>query len=282
MQWLTFLLSRIPLRHLQSLGAFLGLLMYWFSPKDRALIHENLSFAQQVYTFKVDPQEVAKSAGKMLTDSIWIWQHPVQALQKTELIHWDIVEQAMLEGKGLLMLTPHLGAFEMIPRVLAEHFPATIIFKPAKQKWLHQLITQGRTHPRMNFVPANLQGVRQVARALARGEAVGILPDQVPGNGDGVWAPFFGKAAYTAVLPIKIAIKNKLPTIIFTAVRKPQGQGWAVIAERITEPFSNEPVCAATQLNQCLEKVIIKNPHQYLWVYKRYKHPAGAPLPPTQ
>jgi len=282
MHSLIHLIGRLPLRYLQSVGAFLGLLTYWFSPKDKALIIENLSYAHKLYNFQANPKEVAKSAGKMLTDSLWIWQHPTEALKKTELIHWDVVENAMAEGKGLLMLTPHLGAFEMIPRVLAEYFPATIIYKPAKQNWLNELIEEGRAHPRMNFVPANMQGVRQIARALVRGEAVGILPDQVPGNGEGVWAPFFGKPAYTAVLPAKIALKNNIPTIVFSAIRKPHGYGWFMVAERVTEPFDSDPVTAATQLNHFLEKVIIKNPEQYLWMYKRYKHPAGAPLPPSE
>lgn len=281
MHGLIHLIGRLPLRYLQSVGAFLGLLTYWFSPKDKALILENLSYAHKLYNLQVSPKEVAKSAGKMLTDSLWIWQHPQEALQKTELIHWDVVENAMAEGKGLLMLTPHLGAFEMIPRVLAEHFPATIIYKPAKQTWLNDLIEKGRAHPRMNFVPANMQGVRQIARALVRGEAVGILPDQVPGNGEGVWAPFFGKPAYTAVLPAKIALKNNIPTIVFSAIRQPHGSGWSVVAQRMTEPFQSDPVAAATQLNHFLEQVIIQNPEQYLWMYKRYKHPAGAPLPPS-
>jgi KDO2-lipid IV(A) lauroyltransferase len=133
----------------------------------------------------------------------------------------------------------------------------------------------------MNFVPANMQGVRQIARALTRGEAVGILPDQVPGNGEGVWAPFFGRYAYTAVLPAKIAQKNNIPTIVFTAIRKPQGNGWTVVAERVQEPFDLDPVVSAGQLNTFLERVIIKNPEQYLWMYNRYKHPSGAPLPPS-
>jgi Kdo2-lipid IVA lauroyltransferase/acyltransferase len=281
MQGLILLIGRIPLKYLQSLGAFFGLLMYWFSAKDKRLILENLALAQQQSHLTVHPAEVAKSAGKMLTDSLWIWQHPEQALKKTELIHWELVEKAIAEGKGLLMLTPHLGTFEMIPRVLAEYFPATIIYKPAKQAWLEQIIAKGREHPRMNFVPANMQGVRQIARALARGEAVGILPDQVPGNGEGVWAPFFGKYAYTAVLPAKIAQKNNIPTIVFAAIRKPLGQGWTIIAERINEPFDTNPEIAAAQLNRFLEQVIVKNPNQYLWMYNRYKHPTGAPLPPV-
>ena len=279
MRWLTNILGLLPLKYLQYVGSFLGLLTYWFSPRDRKLILENLSLAKTHFKFEASPLEVAKSAGKMLTDSLWIWKHPKESIQLTELIHWDLVEEAVKEGRGLLMLTPHLGTFEMIPRVLAEYFPATIIYKPAKQKWLNDLIEEGRAHPRMNFVPANMQGVRQIARALTRGEAVGILPDQVPGNGEGIWAPFFGKPAYTAVLPAKIALKNNIPTIVFSAIRKPHGKGWSIIAARITESFHADAYLAAQQLNQFLEKVIIEHPEQYLWMYNRYKQPAGAPPP---
>ncbi len=279
MRWLTNILGYLPLKYLQYVGSFMGLLTYYFSARDKELILANLSLAKEQYHFKASPVEVAKSAGKMLTDSLWIWKHPENALALTELINWEVVERAINEGRGLLMLTPHLGTFEMIPRVLAEHFPATIIYKPAKQQWLNTLIEEGRSHPRMNFVPANMQGVRQIARALTRGEAVGILPDQVPGNGEGVWASFFGRPAYTAVLPAKIALKNNIPTIVFSAIRKPEGKGWSIYATRITEPFQADPLLAARQLNLFLEQLIIKDPEQYLWMYNRYKQPIGAPPP---
>jgi Kdo2-lipid IVA lauroyltransferase/acyltransferase len=282
MQALIHLLGRLPLKHLQNFGAFLGLLMYWFSKKDRKLIIENLKIAQSKYAFQANPKQVAISAGKMFSDSLWIWKHPNQALEMTEVSNWEVVEQAVAQGKGLLMLTPHLGTFEMIPRLLAEHFPATIIYKPAKQKWLENLIEKGRAHSNMNFVPANMQGVRQVARAISRGEAVGILPDQVPGNGEGIWAPFFNKPAYTAVLPAKIARKNLVPTIIFAAIRKPRGAGWLIHATLVDQVFDADPLVAATQLNTYLEKVIIQNPEQYLWMYRRYKQPTGAPPPPEE
>jgi KDO2-lipid IV(A) lauroyltransferase len=133
----------------------------------------------------------------------------------------------------------------------------------------------------MHFVPANIQGVRQVARALQRGQAVGILPDQVPGDGDGVWVPFFGKLAYTAVLPAKLATKNQVPTIIFSATRKKIGLGWTIRAMRINKPFDADPSIAAEELNRAIEEVILKCPEQYLWGYNRYKQPAGAPSAPS-
>lgn len=279
MRWIIYFLGGLPLRRLQQIGSLLGFLTFRFSKNDRIRILENTGYAIKKYGIKIDPMECAKASGMMLTDSLWIWRNPQKALSITEIKDWHLVEDAFAEGRGLLMLTPHLGAFEMIPRVLAEHFNATIIYKPAKQAWLNELIEKGRSHPQMNFVPANLQGVRQVARALQKGEAVGILPDQVPGQGDGVWAHFFGELAYTAVLPAKIANKNAVPTIIFSAIRKPDGQGWVVHAKRIPTPFSSDPSASAEQINQALEEVIIAYPEQYLWSYNRYKAPTGISRP---
>jgi KDO2-lipid IV(A) lauroyltransferase len=279
MKWIIYLLGYLPLRWLQWIGALLGFLTFQFSKSDRRYISENTALAEKKYQLNIDPLSCAKAAGMMLTDSLWIWRNPKKALSMTEIRDWHLVETAFAEGRGLLMLTPHLGAFEMIPRVLAEHFTATIIYKPAKQAWLNELIEKGRSHPQMNFVPANLQGVRQVARALQRGEAVGILPDQVPGEGEGVWAPFFGQLAYTAVLPAKIANKNAVPTIIFSAIRKPKGQGWVMYAKRLSTPLSAIPSESAQQINKALEEVIMDHPEQYLWSYNRYKAPMGVFAP---
>jgi len=279
MRWIIYLLGYLPLRWLQWIGALLGFLTFQFSKSDRRHILENTAFAAKKYNAKIDSIACAKAAGMLLTDSLWIWRNPQKALLMTEIQDWALVETAFAEGRGLLMLTPHLGAFEMIPRVLAEHFTATIIYKPAKQAWLNELIEKGRAHPQMNFVPANLQGVRQVARALQKGEAVGILPDQVPGDGEGVWAPFFGKLAYTAVLPAKIANKNAVPTIIFSAIRKPKGQGWVMHAKRLATPLSAISSESAQQINEALEEVIMLHPEQYLWSYNRYKAPLGVTTP---
>lgn len=275
------LLQKLSLKNIQRVGALLGVLAYVFSSNYREKLLTNLKQATTQYQFEVNSWEAAKGAGKMLADSLWIWAHPKEALSITQVSNWDVVTQAIDEGKGLVMITPHIGAFEMIPRVLAEHFPATILYRPAKQSWAQDIIQEGRSHPQMNFVPANLSGVREIAKALHRGEPVGILPDQVPGVGEGVWAKFFGKYAYTAVLPAKIAQRNNIPTIYFTAVRLENGEGWLIEARRMDRPFSSDPNIAASELNQELEKVIIKYPEQYLWGYNRYKQPNGAEPKPT-
>ncbi len=276
------LLGCLSLKNIQNLGALLGMLAFLCSSRYRELLKNHLHFAANLHHFEPNIWKTTQESGKILADCLWIWAHPHEAVQKTQVKNWDVVEKAVAEGRGLIMLTPHLGGFEIIPRILAEHFPATILYRPARQTWLNEIIEAGRKHPHMIFAPANMQGVRLIAKALQKGEAVGILPDQVPKDSDGVWAKFFGRYAYTVTLPAKIASRNRVPTIIFTAIRLPSGQGWELHAKRMTEDFSQDPQIAATQLNEAIESAIILKPEQYLWAYNRYKHPAGAPLPPKE
>ena len=215
----------------------------------------------------------------LFSDSLWIWRNPHKALQLVEVQNWGLVESAINEGHGLVMLTPHLGGFEIIPRVLAQHFPATILYRPSRQEWLNEVVEEGRAYPNMHFVPTNLYGVRQMTRALSRGEAIGILPDQVPSGGEGVWVPFFGRPAYTTPLPARLANRNNTPVVMFTAKRKGIGKGWLMQATRLA-PLSEDATTAATELNVAIENAVLIAPEQFIWSYNRYKHPTGAELPP--
>jgi KDO2-lipid IV(A) lauroyltransferase len=141
------------------------------------------------------------------------------------------------------------------------------------------VIEEQRAYPNMQFVPTNLNGVRKMVKALQEGEAIGILPDQVPSGGDGVWVKFFGRYAYTTPLPARLANRNQTPVILFSAIRKSIGQGWLIKA-RLLEPFSDDANTAALQMNQAIEKVILEAPLQFIWSYNRYKHPEGVLLPP--
>ena len=229
--------------------------------------------------FPVRIWSAACASGMLFSDSLWIWRNPSKALSLTEISNWEVVDKAIKEGHGLVMLTPHFGGFEIIPRVLAQHFPATILYRPARQNWLNDVIENGRAYPNMHFVPTNLQGVRQMTRALMRGEAIGILPDQVPSGGDGMWASFFRRTAYTTTLPARLANRHHTPVVMFTAKRKGLGQGWRMQASRL-DAFSEDPSLSCAELNKAIEAAILIAPEQFIWAYNRFKHPLGAEPPP--
>ena len=275
------LIAALPLCIVQMIGASLGLLAYIGSSSYRKFFRSQYDAVIASHQLQSRLWSAVMASGQLFSDSLWIWRNPKQALHLVEIQNWDLVETAISEGHGLVMLTPHLGGFEIIPRVLAQHFPATILYRPSRQDWLNRIVEEGRAYPNMHFVPTNLNGVRQMTRALSKGEAIGILPDQVPSGGDGVWVPFFGRPAYTTPLPARLANRNKTPVIMFTAKRKNLGQGWLMQATRLA-PFSEDATLAATEMNQAIEQAILKAPEQFIWAYNRYKHPAGAELPPSQ
>ena len=273
-------IAALPLAALQIIGAIMGTLVYMGSKQYRSLFrpqYENVVSTRKL-PFKL--WAAIRASGMLFLDSLWIWRNPEKALKLVEVEDWDLVESAISEGHGLVMLTPHLGGFEIIPRVLAQHFPATILYRPSRQEWLNEVVEEGRAYPNMHFVPTNLNGVRQMSRALTRGEAIGILPDQVPSGGEGVWVPFFERPAYTTPLPARLANRNNTPIVMFTAKRKGIGKGWLMQATRLT-PLSEDTYIAATQINAAIENAVLVAPEQFIWSYNRYKHPAGAELPPS-
>ena len=273
-------IAALPLTVAQLFGASLGVLAYIGSKQYRSLFRPQY---EAVVTSRKLPFKLwaaVRASGMLFSDSLWIWRNPQKALSLVEVQNWDLVEAAIGEGHGLVMLTPHLGGFEIIPRVLAQHFPATILYRPSRQAWLNEVVEEGRAYPNMHFVPTNLHGVRQMSRALTRGEAIGILPDQVPSGGEGVWVPFFGRPAYTTSLPARLANRNKTPIVMFTAKRIGLGKGWLMQATRLS-PLSEDANTAAAQINIAIENAVLVAPEQFIWSYNRYKHPTGAELPPS-
>ena len=275
------IVAALPLVVVQAFGALLGLLAYLGSKQYRSLFRPQYEAVVKARNLPLKLWEAVRASGMLFSDSLWIWRNPQKALSLVEIQNWDLVEQAIQEGHGLVMLTPHLGGFEIIPRVLAKHFPATILYRPSRQEWLNEVVEEGRAYPNMHFVPTNLNGVRQMTRALTRGEAIGILPDQVPSGGEGVWVPFFGRPAYTTPLPARLANRNNTPVVMFTAKRKSIGRGWLMQATRLA-PFNEDATIAAAELNRAIENAVLLAPEQFIWSYNRYKHPTGAELPPNK
>jgi len=274
------MIAMLPLAVVQLIGAFLGILAYIGSKKYRSLFRPQYEAALTARGIPFRLWAAVRASGMLFSDSLWIWRNPKKALEITTVHNWDVVQNAMSEGKGMIILCPHLGGYEIIPRYLANHYPATIMYRPSRQEWLNEVVEEGRAYPNMHFVQTNLNGVRQMTRALSKGEVIAILPDQVPSGGDGIWANFFGRPAYTTTLPIRLANRHNTPAVMFTAKRGILGGGWVIDAKRL-DSFSDDPNIAVKELNTAIEAAILVAPEQFIWSYNRYKHPAGAELPPS-
>lgn len=269
------LLAYVPLSLLHNLGALLGWLTWLFSPTYRRHLAENLSFAKLTDIKK----DAIAEAGKALLELPKIWLRPqAEVINRIAKVSgWDEVEIAATAGRGILFLTPHLGCFEITAQYIAAQKPITVMFRQPKQAWLGPLIAQGRGS-NFNLAPADMSGVRRLLKALKQGEAVGMLPDQVPGVGEGVWVPFFGHTAYTMTLAARLAETGA--TVILTyAERLPYGAGYNLYFLPLSQPLQGDLAYRAAQLNAELEALIRQCPAQYLWGYNRYKVPAGVSRP---
>jgi KDO2-lipid IV(A) lauroyltransferase len=190
------------------------------------------------------------------------------------------INALIAQGRGIVFLTPHLGAFELSPRAFAKYHPITVLYRPARQAVFRRLMQRLRPMPGLSTAPATGAGVRQLLRALKKGQAVGMLPDQVPSQGEGVWADFFGKPAYTMTLPIRLAQTTGAAIVWALTTRTRQGWRLDLSVWDCPQEVIDGPVDQAVQaMNTALEAQIARAPEQYLWAYNRYKQPKHAPAP---
>ena len=272
------LLGYLPLRALHALGAVLGVMAYVLSERSRRYTRQNLAIAGLAQ--QVSPWRVMIEEGRAATELAWIWSHSQQEIvaKVVSVSGWDHVDKARNEGKGIVFFTPHLGCFEITAQYFATQAPITVLYRRPKQAWLVPLVEQGRGN-NLSIAAADVSGVRALLRALRAGEAIGMLPDQVPGNGEGVWAPFFGKPAYTMTLAARLAA-NSATVLLIYAKRLPRGIGYHIEVQPFTERLAGTPEENAAAINRAIEAQIRKCPQQYAWNYNRYKVPAGAKPPP--
>jgi len=273
-------LSLLPLAFLHNLGAMVGWLAYAGSPTYRRHLKQNAALAGSFGN--IGHFAAAAEAGKAILELPKIWLRPPDdvAASVVRVSGWELVEAAWKcqDGRrGILFLTPHLGCFEVTARYYARHAPITVLYRPPKMAWLARL-AEARRGVNLDLAAADLGGVRKLMKALKRGEAIGMLPDQVPGKGEGAWVPFFGRPAYTMTIAARLA-EGGTTVLLAYAERLPYGAGYHLKLRPLTSPLTGTLEDRVRQVNLELERLILECPEQYLWGYNRYKVPAGAKPP---
>lgn len=272
--------ARRPLRLLHAIGAVLGWLVYAASPSYRRRLLAN---AQRAGITPQQRRESVGQAGKMVLESLRLWLRP-PGEPIADAVHWhgaQLIDDALAQGRGLIFLTPHLGSFETTAQAYAQRYgarkPITVMYRPARYRVLRELEEAARARAALATAPAAIAGVRQMLRALKKGEAVGLLPDQVPPDGLGVWADFFGAPAYTMTLAARLIQQTGAVPLLVWGERRPRGQGYDLHFRALAEPLADELAPAVAQINREMERLIRECPTQYLWGYGRYKQPREQP-----
>lgn len=272
------LFARLPLSWLHRLGGWAGWLVYLCSPAYRRRLRANLAQAMGTPSRALLRGAIAE-AGRQGLEVCWIWLRPLETvLAAVRVVQGlELVEAARRDGAGILFLTPHLGCFELAAHYCAHvgGAPLAVLYRPPRYRALEPLMQAGRGRGAVTTAPADLAGVRQLLKALRAHEMVGMLPDQVPGAGEGVWADFFGRPAWTMTLGARLAAVRGVRTIYVWVERLPRGQGYAVHYSAPSQACDGDLAARCAAMNREIEHLVRLCPRQYLWGYNRYKQPRG-------
>ena len=280
------LFARVPLPLMHALGAAFGWLVWWCAPDYRRRFKAN---AEAAGFTPAQYRPAIGAAGAMAAELPWLWARPQGESVLPKVVRWEglpAFEAALDERKGVILMVPHVGSWELYgqavgERFLASHGPITALFRPPRKKWMAALMAGSRDRPGLQTLPTTVKGVRGLMRALRAGGYTGILPDQVPPAGQGVWAPFFGRPAYTMTLPARLAQQTGARVFLGVCERLPRGAGYAIRFEPFDGTAFSDPAAtpeaAATALNAGIERLIRGLPGQYVWDYARYKQPRAEP-----
>jgi KDO2-lipid IV(A) lauroyltransferase len=273
------LLSHFPLPVLHAIGSALGWLVYLASPSYRRRLRGNLELAGYGSHLRA---AIAES-GKAIVELPFVWcAEQARVTRHATMENWELVQRQLDSGRGIVFLTPHLGCFEMTAQQVSLRQELTVMYRPPRKSALKPLVEVARARQHMHLAPANLSGVRMLVKALRGGQPVGVLPDQVPQEGEGVWAPFFGREAYTMTLPAKLAQLGKADILLVYAERLPRGRGYAIRFVPFEGNLDGTPAQQAGAINRAMEQLIARCPAQYFWSYNRYKRPQGATAPQAE
>ena len=270
------LLSRCPLWLLQLGGSALGVGIWLGSPRHRRQLREN---AGRVGLSRYQRWLAILHTGRMVAELPRLWLGEPMPFEWSGV---DLLHAAVQRQDRICLLTPHMGCFEMCAQGYAQTFahpalgdaakPITVLYRPSRQATLQQLVHRGRERSGMFAAPATLSGVKQLIKALKSAQTVGLLPDQVPPDGMGVWAPFLGQPAYTMTLAGRLA-READTVLMMWGERLPWGRGFRLHVAKPVGVLPADPEGAAAMVNAWVEQTIQACPEQYLWGYDRFKGP---------
>lgn len=202
---------------------------------------------------------------------IWL-RRPERLLRRvTAVVGEEHLEAALGDGRGTILLVPHLGSWELVYYYLCQRNPITTMYKVPKSTAFADFIFRARQRCGVRLVTTGKSGVRVLLKELKSGGIISMLPDQVPDRNGGKFAPFFGEPALTMNLATSLVQRGDARAVCGYCKRVPGGN-YEIVFHRADEAIYN-PDCATSlaALNKSIERCVLECPEQYQWQYKRFK-----------
>ncbi len=269
---LTFF-SIFPLRVNYFFGYLIGQYLFLFNTESKKVVTKNIALCFPKLSAKSQSDLIKNNlieTGKSIAESGFIWLNSFDR-NATHVRKIQNKSLAQIDGP-IIFLTPHFGSWELTARMISRFRPVTYLYKPLNNPKEEVFLLSMRAQHDLFMAPANKKGVFKLQRALSTQGAIGILPDQNPGEQGGILSPFFGHNAQTMTLLAKLARKNKAKVVLAWCERLNLGRGYELNFETVdilSESGSLEDDVAL--MNKVIENLVKTKPEQYLWNYKRFK-----------
>jgi Kdo2-lipid IVA lauroyltransferase/acyltransferase len=269
-------LAGLPLSWVRFLGYITGSLLWLFKARTARITLRNIELCfpdlspdERKQLAKQSLQQTAQTA--MEAGAIWRHSWPWVKSKIVAMEGHELLQAKVAEGKGVLVLAPHHGNWEVVAPYLASVAPLTAMYQPIENPEMDKLVLEGRSKININMAPTNRKGVMMLFKALQSGHIVGILPDQVPDSDSGrLVAPFMGVPAWTMTL-VHGLIQRTGCAVCSCYAERVDGGFKIIVMEADADIYNEDQLTSVTGLNASVAVCVKRAPSQYQWEYKRFR-----------
>ena len=271
------LFALLPWRAVQAVGAAIGWLMWKLPNRSREVTRINLAgcFAH----LPADKRErlvgeSLRDIGKTLTESAcaWIWPANKTLGLIKQVEGMQVLQDALASGKGVVLISSHLGNWEVLLQYVCSLCKPIILYRPIKLKAVDELLVKQRVQLGNSLAPSTKEGILSLIKQVRKGGVAGIAADPEPSLSSGVFVPFFGVPALTSKFVPSLVKDRKAEAVFMHALRLDDGSGYRVVIEAASDALYGDDIEAAVAaLNEGIEKQVRQAPSQYMWNMKRFK-----------
>lgn len=274
-------LALLPLRILQAVALFAAYVLYAFNSSIKRITTINIRLAYPELTQDVQQQLIKKSMqSQFLTyvEFIKCWgMPPSYSLNLFKHIHGEsVLTEALANQKGVIVVVPHFGSWEMLNAWLNVYTAPMIMYKPNKNKGINRYMLEARQKFHAALVPTDETGIRAIFKHLKQGGLTVILPDHLPKVSGGIYSEFFGQNTLTVTLVSKLAAKTQCNVIGLSCIRNDDLSSFDLHCTTLSNDIlSKDLQLSVDSLNLAMQDMINQAPEQYIWSYKRFRNCYG-------
>jgi len=256
-----------------ALGRLIGTFLFYTARERRLVCERNIAVCFPEFN-QTDQYNLVKACfeqnGIGLTETAWSWHRPINFFNdKIRISGQELLEQANIEGRGILLLCPHYSMLDLVaPLMHAVAGRFVVSYRPNDNPIFDQAVCRGRgRYAKL----VDVRALRDIAKHLKQGDMVWFGPDQDMGPKGSVFAPFFGRPACTVTPPARLARMSGAVSLFLALHRDDDGLYQISFVPMPDDYPVADEVENARLLNRRIEDALKKHPSQYMWMHKRFK-----------